>query len=412
MPANTIDARAEAKLLEQIRKSKQGTGCLHCTTGSCYVGFDGRHAEIMETRKELRSLDPSEQELQILLMFAHPASLESRSNFGALGHERTEYDTSESSECASQGSVFHTSEESAAEGEQVQEQFATSDEEDKEAHRVEVDASLHRPQKRIRYPQRRRERYSCSLLGTAVCRGAAASLLGISKQMVKRIVSGGRDLRKGPRPRGKWGESMKMRKDGKFNGVLNFFLHLYHSCAEGLPNKLKFARSEEGGICIDPRPDKATTFSLAADKEGQATSDEDLQCHVIDNSSDEERVLHGTALYLSQPRTVESMLHGGVTERLPRRYLPHGRPIHLFWQYVQVSRNDGQPPASYATFLRVLHTVFDTRHGFLKFRKSGGDHAKCTTCECYKKELKAARSVKVREEIMKDRLLIETIAWK
>jgi hypothetical protein len=416
MVRKTTGDKAEQRLRERIRKCvENGTGCNHCSTGRCLAKFVGREGDVMQARVDFRSQDSSVQDMQIMLMFSGRGALEEKTNI--ISHLPDRCETSDSEECQNhevtrQASAMNYTSDEEVDG--APECVATSDE-DKDRWQVGNDDATDSDQgrdhdantlgphaKKRRYRQQRRATFTCMFIGLSVCKAAATSLLGVSKNMVERIVNGGRDLRKGPRPKGKWGESLKMRKDGVFHMILGFLFQLYNSCAEGLPNKLKFMKSEEAGICIG----NATEHSRAKRRRARAnnfeeTSDEELQYHIIEDSSDEERLLHGTALYMSQPRTVDAMLH---TDKLPRRYLPHGRPIHLWWQFVQVARKSAAKVPSYHSFLRVMHRVFDTKGGFLKFRKSGGDHAKCTACECYKKELKIAKSLTERESIMKDAL--------
>ena len=137
-------------------------------------------------------------------------------------------------------------------------------------------------------------------------------------------------------------------------------------------------------------------------KDTDSEVDEEMQAALAGDSSDEERMVRGSAIFLSQQRTFQDALHSGpgtVSGTSTRRYLPPGRPIELYWQYHAAARHNGEKVGSFTSFLRVFHLVFE-RAGWLKFRKRKGDHSKCTACEGYQNELKVAREINVREQIL------------
>ena len=179
---------------------------------------------------------------------------------------------------------------------------------------------------------------------------------------------------------------------------MTFFWSLYNSTAEAMPDKLQFTRTDLGGIIVD---------GTEIQPSGDDTEEEiDIEPHptdaYIDSSDEEDRVLHGASLHLAQQHSLDDVLRAGPgSEGGPRRYLPPGRPIELWWQYAVAARESAQKVASFKSFLKVFHYVFG-RHGVLKFRKRQGDHAKCTHCEGYKEELRMARSVVLRAAILKD----------
>ena len=51
----------------------------------------------------------------------------------------------------------------------------------------------------------------------------------------------------------------------------------------------------------------------------------------------------------------------------PRRYLPHGQVVDLFWEYVAFEEASGEEPASLATFTQVFNKVYESKH--LRFRE-------------------------------------------
>jgi hypothetical protein len=129
-------------------------------------------------------------------------------------------------------------------------------------------------------------------------------------------------------------------------------------------------------------------------------SEFDFAGAMLEDSSDEERAVRGTALYLSQQRTVDDVIRDAPgSGAVLRRYLPPGRPIELYWQYVSWQNTTGARVGSYSSFTRVYRMVFG-RDGFLKYRKKKGEHAICTACDGYKQELRVCRHVGQRGEIM------------
>jgi hypothetical protein len=152
----------------------------------------------------------------------------------------------------------------------------------------------------------------------------------------------------------------------KWPSVLMFLWYVYHTCAEGLPEKL-VSLSEVRGV-----------NHLVAKSAGEAPwfdSEElsDLSLHITNYATDPESALKGPG-FLSGTK----------------RYLQHDAPIHLFFEYVAWCRQSDSLSASYSTFLRVFKKVFGTH---LQFRKAGGSqHAECTLCNGYKQELRCCRS--------------------
>lgn len=88
---------------------------------------------------------------------------------------------------------------------------------------------------------------------------------------------------------------------------------------------------------------------------------------------------------------MEAFARGPGTVKGPRRYLQHGHPTHLFWEYQAVQRSRQQPVASFTTFMRIFHRVFKQH---LKFRKRL-QHAECTTCCSLK--LAMARAITIQD---------------
>ena len=372
MPRNTTDAKAEKDLVDKIKKClSKGLGCLFCMKGTCLQQFNTNVSDVMRLRRNLRGLDRSQMEYQLLLMFADG--------------ERNRLDARVQTEAVEH---FDTSDDADPDDKAV-EQLRTSDD---EAEHFPTSASDVEPLTKKRRAERpRRKEFGCTLLNLPVCRKALFTLVGISKQTIGRIQQGGVDLRRE-------GRKHRLRKDAVLDNVLEFFWEMYHSCAEGLPNKLKF-RKTDAGVTVTTKEDHVRERRKTRGASADYSSDEDTKACTANNSSDEERMVHGAALYLSQQRGIDDVLRSG--QGVPRRYLHPGRPIHLWWQYVQAAQNKGQRVASYSSFMRGFNIAFKET-GFLKFRKNQGDHAKCTACEGLKKELKACKDVQARVQLVQD----------
>ena len=98
-------------------------------------------------------------------------------------------------------------------------------------------------------------------------------------------------------------------------------------------------------------------------------------------SSDEERKLHGFAIFSSQQRGVEDILRGGLGEAgCPRRFVAAERPRTLYRMYLAYARFSGSKTGSWTTFYKAFRLAFYDV-AFLGFRKTDGEHAKCTACE-------------------------------
>lgn len=296
----------------------------------------------------------------------------SRGEIASLCHTSSEGEDA-SAEAAPRIAVEHST---TVEGEVCD----TSDEE-----LLEEQPQPKRPRKR----QVAQARYGCSFLGQKVCKKALLALIGVGKSRAQRVARRRVDLRRA-RPKGTWGRILsKPRKDGVFEQLLKFFWSLYCSVGEAMPDRLRFARASGGSVRC--RPDGRTDAS---------DDDSDGGLYVCGDSSDEERIVRGATLYLSQQRAFDDLLRlGPGTSDGPRRYLPKSSKKELYWQYAAMAKRNGERVASYTSFLRVFHLCFE-EIGFLRFRKCKGDHAVCTACEGFKEELRSARNVKLRESIL------------
>ena len=117
------------------------------------------------------------------------------------------------------------------------------------------------------------------------------------------------------------------------------------------------------------------------------------------DSGADERAVHCATLSLSAAWESDTLLRDGAG--LTRRYLPPGQLNHLWWQYLAFAKASNAQVASRSTFYRVAWFVFKKMKA-LGFRKKDGDHAKCTACEGYTNELKAAKTIAIRQSVMDD----------
>jgi len=120
---------------------------------------------------------------------------------------------------------------------------------------------------------------------------------------------------------------------------------------------------------------------------------------LAEREEEEARAIAAAAFYNASGTAAPDILTAGPgTLRGPIRYLPPGNVAQLYWQYTEVERSRGLTPASRRTFNRIFKSVGSTH---LKFRHKT-EHASCTTCEGYKKELKTRNlGTEARQTIMK-----------
>ena len=411
MVVSTTDDKAEARLISQIQHCvRYGAGCAYCSSGArCLAQFGDRIKEVMEVRMRFRGQEKHNQEFQLLLMFQDTRQ-ENEETFatsseGENAEAQAGQTSAETEEAKQTSAETEEAEQTSAESVGEQEWCLSDDSE-----------SMKEPtakRARLRLPARARTPYTCRFLGRPVCRKALETLMGVSKHTVQRVQLGHQDLRRGRRARGAWGISATTRKDSVYNDMVVFLLHMYNSCGEGLPNRLKFIKTE-GGVTIDAAAAAtaaatadATAAAATAGATADATADEDTQPFVADNSSDEERLIHGSALWMAQQRSMDSILRAGcAVGEMPRRFLPPGKFIHLWWQYVQTAQQAGKKAGSYRTFMRACSFMFEKQRGILAFRKASGDHAKCTACEMFKQELRTASDVSLRASVIEARVRV------
>ena len=207
------------------------------------------------------------------------------------------------------------------------------------------------------------------LCGKPVCFPMWTHLLGTSQNSIRNAIHGNPDMR-----RTEVGSvSSPATRHAPQSGLVDiFFLELYQSAAEPLPEDEQCAPGDFAEIGIDN--------AIAAAESRGPGNEQDPWAEIFDADSLQEwnpdlpnPTQHvAAAVGLGRPEPVLG---------LPRRYLPHGTPSDLFWMFVSWCQNHldsdyhADKVPSYSTFWRgwqkwKLH---------LKPRKSS-QHAQCNTC--------------------------------
>jgi hypothetical protein len=182
---------------------------------------------------------------------------------------------------------------------------------------------------------------------------------------------------------------------------------LWHSAAEGLPTKMiRRSQREDRSTCqfrwVGKRMGaRSEQFEEAVDSESANEVDEPdsrpdppKNCGATDP---DEADLQAVALALHkviEADNVHAVLRASLWD-LPKRWLPPGKKVWLFWQHVQQCHAHGHPVPSWSTFKHVWKTYFQDKLAFRRIT----EHVVCTTCEGYKKELRCAVTLSRRLQI-------------
>ena len=247
------------------------------------------------------------------------------------------------------------------------------------------DAAPPRQEQKRSYPERRKE--SLVFLNCQVCVQAGARLLGIGQSTLQKVRKGHSVYNKADRapiPRHPtFGFSLRGDVRERWQGVVMYLWHVYHSSAECLPTDFRHSLGKPKGQ-LDEAP-----FG------GRKDADE-LARHI--NGFMRALETYGT--------DVEVHMIGPGTFRGERRHLQHSNRSEMYFEYLAHCQSIGEQPASYGTFLRVANKVVSPqlRSGHLHFRK-GSEHAKCDTCIRLKANLKfksgRAQEKAAREETIR-----------
>ena len=346
-----------------------------CKAVDCLTQFRHNVCEIEAARNALHRADPAEQEMQIAWMFCgreHGVQerLQRVVKLAAADAESAPAIMYESDvDKASQG-IMHASDSS--------------------------DDSSSEPESPQRPPRGTKRKYrhraggharSGMFLGLPVCLAALARLLAIGTSVIEKVRHGVTTCHRGKgrlHPKHPLLNISLLRAHSGivWPTVLSFLWLVYHSSAEGLPTQHVLMRDIRGknGVRV------ALQDALA---EGSSSGDR--------GDSDEEvgRCIRKRILDLQAYESdVETFVAGPGTVEGPRRYLQHGRPVHLYWEYEALQRSRCQPTASFTTFLKIFHRVFGQH---LRFRKKL-QHAECSVCSSLKQLMAAARTIQERQE--------------
>ena len=184
---------------------------------------------------------------------------------------------------------------------------------------------------------------------------------------------------------------LTQRKGMHVHAISIFLWHLWHSAAEGLPHKLiekskdeehstrrlswtnRKMRQAEMGATHVPDPDSDQEIDALATRAGVHTSSES------DGGNGDAVAVSTTLHRMLEAHDVRGSLRHWV-DSLPKRWLPPGRKVWIYWQYVAHCQEHGDSVAAWSTFKRVWAKHFKTRLGFRKV----SEPALCSTCEGFK----------------------------
>ena len=91
-------------------------------------------------------------------------------------------------------------------------------------------------------------------------------------------------------------------------------------------------------------------------------------------------------------RNAESYLRGPGFLDGPKRWLPHGRPMELYWEYIAFAKARSAETASWSTFYRVYSKIWGVKLSF----RTKTQHATCDICIGLKRDIKEAKSLNAR----------------
>ena len=260
------------------------------------------------------------------------------------------------------------------------------------------DAIAHKPKPRKAYHagQPRRPILSLQLLGLNVCIAAGRDLLSVGKARLKRVQEGAPDGRR----------RRKFQPGLKQTSVWRFLWKLYHSVAEGMPDKFNFEQADAQTLVIrasrslgkrGPKPRLVDKLDL-----------DPIDINLKPGEGEEEaRAIAAHAMYLESLRNpADAALVGPGMFRGPLRFLPPGKRVHLFWEFTAWAKHWKMPLASFSTFLRA----FGQCDKQLRIR-TVGEHAVCDICTCLKKRLRDARWPKDRQAILMEYTSHVLMVW-
>jgi hypothetical protein len=194
--------------------------------------------------------------------------------------------------------------------------------------------------------------------GRRVCEPALISLMGIGTTRWQRLKRGLQDGRRGKRRRGLDGLPLVMRANMHLPNICTFLWQLWHSAAEDLPTKMiRRSQREDRSTCqfrwVGKRMGaRSEQIEEAVDSESANEVDEPdnrpdppRNCGATDPDATD---LQAVALALHkviEADNVHAVLRTSLRD-LPKRWLPPGKKVWLFWQHVQQCHAHGHPVPS------------------------------------------------------------------
>ena len=241
------------------------------------------------------------------------------------------------------------------------------------------------PPKRRRWTQATCEKLDSegrtkTFAGRTVCEHACARLFGVGFSRLQRVREGRSDGRTDKHPKHPLGYSLKINVRHKWYRVLQFFWILYHSVAEGLPNRLEVRASQSEGRLLD-----------SSGEDGEPSSDDE---------EDRTRRCSAMAWHLVSNLRIEDQVNTGPGDVMnfgPKRYLPWGRPIEGYLLYRAYHRADPNV-AGFDTWLRLHHKIFKS---WLGYRKKNA-FTDCDTCVDCKARCRSAVTIEDRHAAMEE----------
>ena len=381
----------------------RGRGCRHCSH-QCLIQFADTLHDLQAWREQWADLNSQVQDAHLSWMFflkAQHGTSSSASICPQCDRVNTESeDTSDTpprkKRCQRASSATSWSSSAEPSAEYVPTSSGTASESGLD---IDSDTSFVVPNKpnRKQYHggQPRRPALSLEMLGLHVCLSTARDLVGVGKDRLRRLQDGAPDGRRG----------RKFRPGLKQASVWRFLWKLYHSVAEGMPDKFSFEKDDAQTAVVrasKPMGKRGPRLRAAA-----MLALDHIDPDVRASTEDEARAIAGHAMYLESLRhPQDAALVGPGMFRGPLRFLPPGKRVHLYWEYTAWTRHWNMLVASFPTFLRA----FGQCDKQLRIRKVGL-HAVCDTCTCLKKRLKEARWPKDRQAILEEYTSHVLMVW-
>jgi hypothetical protein len=368
-------------------------GCGFCSTGDCFKLFATEQGEedLRKWHQEWRNLPPEQQDVHLLWMFhSDPHCGSAHEVPGVSSTETPRIPTSPDSDRIPTSSPSPVSDVDSPGSDRIPTSSPSpvSDDDDEEDNAYEVEEPPHK-KLRCQYNagKQRRGVFSIRFLSQSICKMAARHLMRVGDERVERVRNGIAD-----------GRHDRPHVPGKMTtSVWRFLWTLYHTVGEGMPDKFSFELKDAKTLVMGTRKSVKGKSPLPG-----PIQPEDIDPEVIstisleEDEAQQERSIASHATYVvSQQNPVDAALVGPSIFRGPLRFVPPGKRVHLYWEYVAWVRNSNVRAASFSTFLRA----FGKCRNVLRIRKTG-NHAVCSTCVDYKAQLSKARYPRDRQNIL------------